>query len=69
MQNVHTFINYSTLGADVAAWQAAYVEDIRGQFGEEAAAETERELMADPWKALRWFVEDRRGRQPGAIAA
>jgi len=50
--------NYATIAADVAEWQVEHVERIRKVLGDEYAADTEKDLTADPWLALQWYVED-----------
>jgi hypothetical protein len=53
-------IDYSKLEAEVAMWREGYLESIRHTCGEEYAEISARDLDADPWQALAWFVEDRR---------
>jgi len=62
-------INYSTLGAEVEAWRKGYLDNVRRTCGEEYAEASARDLDADPWLALRWYLEDRRrGLETGAAA-
>lgn len=53
-------INFANLGADVAAWQADFIQTIVDAHGEDQAAAAAADLKADPWLALQWFVEDMR---------
>jgi hypothetical protein len=53
-----TPVNYATLGADVAAWIEEYSQSIGEGLGEGAGRDMLATLKANPWVALRWFVED-----------
>jgi len=51
-------LNYSTLETDVTAWQEQFLANVREDHGEDQAEAARKELEADPWKALQWYVED-----------
>lgn len=56
--NETAILNYSTLETEVSAWIAQHVESMREDHGNHAADEAAKELEGNPWKALKWFVED-----------
>jgi hypothetical protein len=51
-------IDYIKLQVDVAAWVDDYADGIGEQLGEEAGQEMRADLTANPWRALRWYLED-----------
>lgn len=53
-------IDYSTLAAEVEEWREGYLASIRANLGEECAEESARDLDANPWQGLEWFLQDRR---------
>jgi hypothetical protein len=53
-------IDFTTLGAEVAAWQEDFIRHVQDTLGEDQARATEADLKADPWLALQWYVEEMR---------
>lgn len=51
-------IDFTTLGAAVAAWQENFTRHVHDTLGEDQARATEADLKADPWLALQWYVEE-----------
>ncbi|ESZ50992.1 hypothetical protein ACYG9R_10620 [Mesorhizobium sp. RSR565B] len=55
-------VDFTNLGAAVAAWQGDFLRDVRNAQGEDQAKATAADLKNDPWLAVQWYVEDvRRG--------
>lgn len=57
MNNV---LDYGSLENDVRTWCIDHAENVRRLLGDEYAEATRRDLEADPWLALRGYVEDAR---------
>jgi hypothetical protein len=53
-------IDFSSLEQDFRAWMESHIRQVRETCGEDYAYGEAVELEADPWLALRWYVEDKR---------
>jgi hypothetical protein len=65
---MHAGIDYGKLGAEVEEWREGYLENIRETCGEEYAEEAASDLDANPWLALRWYLEDNTPEDPEVAA-